>query len=352
MQPDYPPFLQRNSFLCPPTIILLLLAAAAYSGTYSPEHGSAPNTTEVSEEELSLLPAKGPYFVCDDRVIEDRWKIVRFVVHLNRHPDNPIILKEHPWEGRGPEAMTVLYDPKDERYKMWYLAFDGLAYKDRVPFSHKACYAESRDGLKWSRPFLGLFEYEDSKENNIIRIGWQKSDLGDVELNPKEHSAEERFIGFHNDCGGVYVSTSADGKTFNCSFEDSAVWYHSDTHNNAVYDEVRDRWLMFVRPRAYAGNGIEHVIRRRVAVKESKDLDFWTHERTVLTPREGDPDFFYSMPVFRLGDVFFGALQVYETVHHHLFIELAWSEDGVSWKRLPDSAERLLLNVAPEGAWD
>jgi hypothetical protein len=30
------------------------------------------------------------------------------------------------------------------------------------------CYAESRDGITWTKPKLGLFEFEGSMENNII----------------------------------------------------------------------------------------------------------------------------------------------------------------------------------------
>jgi len=92
----------------------------------------------------------------------------------------------------------------------------------------------------------------------------------------------------------------------------------SDTHNNFIYDEINDRWLMYVRPRAFAGNDLKHVGRRRVAVKESPDLVKWTHEQTVLVPEENDPDYFYAMTVFRRGDLFFGQLQMYETVFHPL----------------------------------
>ena len=332
--------------------LVRLLSGVSFCGTYSPAKGSAPNTTEVCESELSLLPAKGPYFVCDDRIIEDRWKIERFVVSLKRHPGNPLIVKEYPWEGLGPLAASVIYDPRDEIFKMWYWIFDKHAFENKLPFSNNICYAESRDGVKWEKPFLGLFDYQGSKENNVIKLGWEKTSAIDVEFNPKEHSPNERFVAIHNDCGGVYVSTSANGKSFDCSFDDSAVWYHSDTQNNFVYDEVRDRWLMYVRPRAFAGEGVVGVGRRRVAVKESKDLDSWSHERTILVPQEGDADYFYGMNVFRIGDLFFGALRVYETVHHHLYVELAWSEDGLRWNRLPNGAQRRLLDTGPEGAWD
>ncbi len=109
---------------------------------------------------------------------------------------------------------------------------------------------------------------------------------------------------------------------------------------------------MYVRPRAYAGNNMRHVGRRRVAVKESPDLVRWTHERTVLVPEENDPDYFYGMTVFRRGDLFFGQLQIYETVFHHLYQELVWSGDGINWQRLPQSAQRIFLNIGQENTWD
>src|SRR5262249_7240453 len=31
-----------------------------------------------------------------------------------------------------------------------------------------ACYAESRDGIHWTKPDLGLFEFDGSKHNNIV----------------------------------------------------------------------------------------------------------------------------------------------------------------------------------------
>ena len=34
-----------------------------------------------------------------------------------------------------------------------------------------ACYAESTDGIHWTKPELGLFEFEGSKQNNIVWDG-------------------------------------------------------------------------------------------------------------------------------------------------------------------------------------
>jgi hypothetical protein len=49
-----------------------------------------------------ISAARGPYFLCDDRVVADRWEVERFVAQLKRHPANPLITREFPWEGTGP----------------------------------------------------------------------------------------------------------------------------------------------------------------------------------------------------------------------------------------------------------
>ena len=191
------------------------------------------------------------------------------------------------------------------------------------------------------------------KNNNCIILGRQKTQGIDVELNPAPKSPEEKFIAIHNDSGGVFVSYSSDGKKFNCSFKSSAVWYHSDTHNNFVYDEVRERWLMYVRPRAYAGEGIKRVNRRRVAVKESDDLVTWSHERTVLVPEENDVSDFYGLTVFRRGDLFFGLLRNYDAgKSNKVFSELVWSPDGYQWHRLPFGAQKTPIILGKPGDWD
>jgi hypothetical protein len=302
--------------------------------------------------EIPLLPAHGPYFPCDDRIIEDRWQVERFVVALQRHPANPVMTKTEPWEGIGPLMQgSVLLDPQDRLFKMWYLIFDEEAYKLKRRFSYNVCYAESHDGLSWSKPTLGVFG-GNGGQSNCIKLGRNKTQGIDVEWNPKPHSDQDRWLAMHNDSGGVFLSTSRDGKTFACNYKQAAVRYHSDTHNNFVYDETRDRWLLFVRPKAYAGNRLPDVGRRRVAVQESRDLQTWTRERTVLVPEEGDAEYFYGMTVFRRGDLFWGALQRYEVTHHHIDCELTWSPDGYQWFRLPGAASRLLLDIGETKSWD
>ena len=74
---------------------------------------------------------------------------------------------DQPWEGAFCGYVTVLKD--GDRFRMYYRGLpkagrDGSA--DEV-----TCYAESRDGLAWSKPELGLFEVHGTRANNVVLAG-------------------------------------------------------------------------------------------------------------------------------------------------------------------------------------
>lgn len=293
-----------------------------------------------------ISAAKGPYFVVDDRVIEDRWLIDRFSVTLKKISPQPLIRKEFDWEGTGPHAGgSALYDDASHRYRMWYSVFNPDAYKNHLPFSYNVCYAESNDGLKWDRPMLGVFDSLGSSNNNCIKLGTDKTQNIDVCLNPRPDRYRGKFLAIHNQKGGVFVSSSDDGKTFTRLFDEPIISYHSDTHNNFVYDEVRDRWLLYCRPRAWAGNH-----RRRVALMVSSDLQHWSHERTILIPTETELQEYYGIGVFRRGDLFWGVVQVYDRKTGFMHGELAWSADGERWELLPTHVP--FIGRGADGVWD
>ncbi len=303
-------------------------------------------TPRAEDAAYQISATKPPYFVCDERVVEDRWQVVRFVMPLRKHAQNPLIVKEHAWEGSGPHmGGSVLYDSQDTLYKMWYSVFNRYNYDSKLPFSYNVCYAESDDGIAWRKPALGVFDSDRDPANNCIHLGTDKTQNIDVMLNPLPDVYPGRFLAIHNQKGGVFVSHSDDGKRFTFLQDAPAIQYHSDTHNNVVYDEVRDRWLLYCRPRAYAG---DH--RRRVALQAAPSLRAWEHERTILVPREDETPEFYGMTVFRAGDLFFGVLQCFDRETGFMVPELRWSGDGVHWDCV--GTHPLFLERGPEGAWD
>ncbi len=98
---------------------------------------------------------------------------VRLKLHPPRKTGERLVVSEHPWESATLNWFSVLQD--GDKYRMWYECYDvdGWTSGDDTSF----CYAESKDGIHWLKPKLGLFEYRGSKENNILfrQIGEGKS---------------------------------------------------------------------------------------------------------------------------------------------------------------------------------
>lgn len=73
------------------------------------------------------------------------------------------------WERNGNYLYgTVLYDEQDGLYKMWYSGNNPGYNGGGDSRSVMTCYAESTDGVNWTRPNLGVWEYNGSTDNNII----------------------------------------------------------------------------------------------------------------------------------------------------------------------------------------
>lgn len=79
-------------------------------------------------------------------------------------PAETVIRFNDTWEGRYCGYVTVFKD--GDRYRMYYRG-NPLAGKDGSDWE-VTCYAESADGLNFTKPALGLHEYEGSKANNIF----------------------------------------------------------------------------------------------------------------------------------------------------------------------------------------
>src|SRR5207245_603542 len=85
---------------------------------------------------------------------------------LRLHAPTPAELAirfDKPWEGPASAYVTVFKD--DDRYRMYYRGLPD----ERSP--EVTCYAESADGVRWTKPELGIHESGGSKANNIIWSG-------------------------------------------------------------------------------------------------------------------------------------------------------------------------------------
>jgi hypothetical protein len=117
----------------------------------------------------------------DDEFVESKEGLARTLHQPQDIDANPVIVPEHPWEHRRIPYGSVLWFPEEEKFKCWYLAlniydsrpgFRGYRKEHHIPIQEAAsiCYAESTDGVTWTKPDLGLHEFRGSKQNNIVLV--------------------------------------------------------------------------------------------------------------------------------------------------------------------------------------
>ncbi len=87
----------------------------------------------------------------------------------NPTPAGTALTLDRPWEGIVSGYFTVLQD--GDRFRMYYR---GRPSTSRLDASAEAaevtCLAESRDGIQWTRPDLGLFKVAGTRRNNVVLV--------------------------------------------------------------------------------------------------------------------------------------------------------------------------------------
>jgi len=101
----------------------------------------------------------------DDYLIDSRFTDA--VLSVNRPVKTDSVMKfDLPWEEDASSCFNIIKD--GDIYRLYYLACKHL---DISPERNlKLCYAESRDGLHWEKPNLGICEYSGSCDNNILMM--------------------------------------------------------------------------------------------------------------------------------------------------------------------------------------
>lgn len=91
-----------------------------------------------------------------------------------RHPANPVVKRGVPGT---PDAHGVQFYGSiikdNDKYRLWYVAFDDDSNNKVASSRWRAAYAESADGLNWVKPNLGLVKFHGSKDNNLLDMGGQ-----------------------------------------------------------------------------------------------------------------------------------------------------------------------------------
>jgi hypothetical protein len=155
-----------------------------------------------------------------------------------------------PWEGNATNYVTVFQD--GDKYRMYYRGSHAsyLGGKDRPNTRDLYCYAESSDGIHWTKPELNLFEWNGTKRNNIVWDGVGAHAFAPFrDANPSA-SAEARYkaLGVGGSKPGLYVFQSADGIHWQLLSPDPVITQGAfDSQNLAFWDTERGEYREYHR---------------------------------------------------------------------------------------------------------
>jgi hypothetical protein len=101
-----------------------------------------------------------------DRALIERMRGVELRLAQPREA-GPVLRLDAPWEGPFSGYFTVIQD--GELYRLYYRGLPAAGPDGNA--REVTCYAESRDGIHWIKPKLGLFVVGGTRENNVILAG-------------------------------------------------------------------------------------------------------------------------------------------------------------------------------------
>jgi hypothetical protein len=119
---------------------------------------------EPVPEGKMVYDSRAPLLMVDRCLIDANEGTSLTVCEAARHPDNPILKRGGPGspdETHAEFGGAVHY--VDGRFRMWYMAHGAAGWATG--------YAESQDGIHWTKPNLGLQDYAGNRNNNLVDLG-------------------------------------------------------------------------------------------------------------------------------------------------------------------------------------
>ena len=243
-------------------------------------------------------------------------------LRLNPPVKREVVMQtDAPCEGNACLYRTVFQD-SDGRIRMYYGAWHYVMGGGRINYPHPyfVCYAESSDGKRWTKPALGLVEFEGTRDNNIVLApdSFPGIDIsaGDTAVFPDtnpdcQEGAEYKAIVPGKTPRVLYALQSPDG--FNFSFmrrqnedipEPVITEGYFDSLNLAFWDDYRGQYRAYFRD--FQG-GAPHGVR---GIKTATSPDFlnWSQPKWLDYGDSPDQPLYTNQirPYPRAPHIFFG----------------------------------------------
>lgn len=296
--------------------------------------GGAPEPIAIS---------KHPQLFLDDYLIAHTKNLHRDMKRPVKHPANPLIMQDFPWESRYMNLWgNVLWEPELGKYRTWYLANEFPHQVLPTPpgisklGAYYVCYAESTDGIHWVKPMVGKGKLGEHAQHNMVIPGTHGACVMKTPWDPDPNRLYKAE-------GGNLCATSPDG--INWEVRDcTAAFGKSDTIPSFVY--WKGEYLAFLRTQD--PHPLSTGVMRGEGLSVSKDFVHWTPKRRffVTDERDGYPwHQIHALGVTNYGDVLVGMLamlhiipEIGNNIMGHIDVQLMTSRDGWNWNRVADRA--------------
>jgi hypothetical protein len=329
--------------------------------------GVSTSLAEKAETAVIDVGSHKQLFI-DNRFIESS-RGVTLTMNSPHRDGRVLITADQPWEK---DSRVFVYSSvihEDGKVRVWY---DLVRLTGSGPYDHerRVCYAESEDGLHFTKPQLGFHEMDGSTANNVVLPGV----IGGcaVWIDPNA-SSEDRYKTQAKvyPSGQFHMHSSPDGlrwKLFAKLNPGPGGW---DTQSIVFWDAKIRRYVLYTRykPRQQPGRPSYRTVRRL----ESVDFRRWVNQRIVMEADDVDlatyetsngqpPVDYYGADVFRYDeaeDVYVMLAQAYwhwqerpgQTAGPAAFdVRLALSRDGKSFQRAGN--RKAFLPTGPVGRFD
>ncbi len=299
----------------------------------------------------------------DETLIESS-RGVRLTMNPPYNDGRLLVTNDQPWETKRGAGVAV-YDTvlKDNgRVRLWYDVYE------RETKARRVAYAESTDGLHFTKPTFSLHDVDGSRANNVVLPGI----IGGcaVWIDPKA-PPEQRYKTQAKvyPSGQFHIHASPDGYRWTLLAKPKIG--HKDTQSIIFWDPAIDRYLLYTR--LWARHQDRQANYRMVRRLESDDLRQWDNECVVMRADKLDlathetstaqpPVDYYGATVFKYPDADGVYIMLAQAFWHwrdrapiprlgpNAFdVRLAVSRDGKRFARVGE--RRPFLRLGPSGTF-
>jgi hypothetical protein len=217
-----------------------------------------------------------------DRVLVRDSERVAFTLHpARKHPRNPLVRADRPWEGWRLEIYgNVIHDAEERLYKMWYIGESRGAFRD---LANPTCYAVSSDGIAWEKPPVGTLASDKYSKHNAVTGADLASVIKDnADPDPARRYKMITFIDSPKSERGYHTMLSPDGLAWR-RHSQTPIAPAADVITG-YYDEARRLYVGFPK----IGTEIRGHRRRVFYTITSADFEHWSEPRLALYPDLAD----------------------------------------------------------------